>query len=128
MTKTNALINAIVDLLKPLIDEVSYDGSIKSGTDQKDYPYAVFDFVEIPQPYDSSLYQLEINAVDYGSIKSTIESLCDEIQKKFDHYYHIDENIQFAIYLGNRDSVKEEDKKIIRRRMLFEIHLHEKGE
>jgi hypothetical protein len=128
MAKTNALIKAIIVLLNPLIDKVSYDEGIKSGTDTKEYPYAVFDIVEIPQLYDSSLYQLEVNVVGYGSVKSSIETICDEIQKEFDHYYHNDENIQFAIYLGIRNSVKEDDKKIIRRRMLFEIHLHEKGE
>jgi hypothetical protein len=58
-----------------------------------------------------------------------VDDISDDIQARLHRYTFIDNVIQFTSYKGIRQPVTEEDKEINRRRMLFEIQLHElKGE
>lgn len=128
MSKTNYLIEVIEAILKEYVDDVSYDEGVRGGPDAKKTIHIIYELPLIGMPHCKSLYPLEVNVIGYGSIKSTIESLCDDIENRLDRLYHIDDNIQFVSYFNIKSTVKEDDKKIIRRRLTFEIHLHEKGE
>ena len=64
---------------------------------------------------------LEVNILDYGT---STESLADELQKALNKYKFINHEIQFSVYLSTRNTVEEEDKKIRRRRLTFEVQLH----
>lgn len=97
--------------------------------DYNDYPYLAYELRELTYNYGKSLQQLEVNILDYGTSTTLVETLSDSLQDKLNKYYFINDKIQFAVHRGNRHAVQEEDKKIRRRRMLFEIQLHElKGE
>lgn len=89
------------------------------------YPYLVYEINELVSNYGKTTLQLEVNILDYGKASRVCEDLADTVQVTLDRYYFINDKIQFAIYKGNRNTIKEEDKKIIRRRMIFEIQLHE---
>jgi len=128
MSKTNHLIKAIEAILKEHIDDVSYDDGLSGGPDAKKNTHIIYELPLINQPYEKSLYPLEVNVIGYGNTKSVIEDLCDEIESDLHGHYHIDDHIQFASYFINKLPIREDDKKIIRRRLTFEIHLHEKGE
>lgn len=124
MSKTENLRTALQALLKTVSTTVSYE-----TVPTKTYPYLVFELEEVGKSDGKVQYQLEINAVDYGADSSDVEELADTVQELLHKYYHLDENIQFSSYQGIRHSVREDDPKIIRRRMLFEVQLHElKGE
>ena len=124
MSKTESLRAALQSLLKTISTTVSYE-----SVPIKTYPYLVFELEEVGKFDGKVQYQLEINAVDCGTDSSDVEELSDAVQELLHKYYHLDENIQFSSYQGIRHSVKEDDPKIIRRRMLFEVQLHElKGE
>ena len=69
--------------------------------------------------------QLEVNVLDYGTKTRVVETLSDTLQDTLNKYYFINDKIQFTVYRGNRITIQEEDKKIRRRRMTFEIQLHE---
>ena len=71
------------------------------------------------------MLQLEVNILDYGTKTRVVDTLSDTLQDKLNKYYFINDKIQFATYKRNRNTVQEEDKKVRRRRMLFEIQLHE---
>ena len=112
-------------LLKTLTTNVYYEGN----QDPAVYPRLVFDLSEVSYEYGKTLYQLEINIIDYGTSTRVVEDLADNVQSALNKYYFIDNEIQFAVYRGLRQKVEEDDKLIIRRRLLFEIQLHElKGE
>lgn len=93
--------------------------------DYDDYPYLVYELRELDYNYGKSLLQLEVNILDYGTKTRVVDTLSDTLQDKLNKYYFINDKIQFATYKRNRNTVQEEDKKVRRRRMLFEIQLHE---
>ncbi len=112
-------------LFKTLTTNVYYEGN----QDPAVYPRLVFDLSEVTYDSGKTLYQLEINIIDYGTSTKAIEELTDTVQSTLNKYYFINDEIQFAVYRGLRQKVEEDDKQIIRRRLLFEIQLHElKGE
>lgn len=125
VSKTIALRRELQRYLETVASNVYYE----EAADKKQYPYVVFELSEISNISGKTLLQLEINVVGYGASSDQVERLSDSIQSIFHRYYFINHEIEFAVYKNRRDTIKEEDKKIIRRRILFEVHLHElKGE
>lgn len=125
MDKTESLKIAVKGLLKTQAARVSYG----VGPKKKLYPYVVFELSELGCSDGKTTYQLEVNAVDFGDDTKPVDDLSDNIQKKLHKEYFINSDIQFAVYRGARQPVTEDNPEIIRRRMLFEVHLHElKGE
>lgn len=125
MSKTIALRTELQRMLKTLANNVYYE----EAPDTHPYPYAVYELSELTHSDGQSLLQLEINVIGYGDATATIENLADNIQTALHKYYFINHEIQFSSHKNRRDTIKEDDKKVIRRRLLFEVHLHElKGE
>lgn len=123
MGKTTAARAAIMAELKKLCSRVHYD----YAEDGAVYPYLVYSLEEISHLDGLTLCQLEVNAMDYGTSTGTCETLADNIQAAFDKYMFINDDVQFEAYRDRRQPVQEEDKKIIRRRMTFEVRMHERG-
>lgn len=119
--KTWALRVELQRLLKTLTTNVYYEGN----QDPAVYPRLVFELNEVSYDSGKTLFQLEVNIIDYGTSTRTVEDLADTVQNALNKYYFINSEIQFSVYRGLRQKVEEDDKKIIRRRLLFEIHLHE---
>lgn len=123
--KTWTLRTELQRLLKTLTTHVYYEGNQDSAV----YPRLVFELREVSCDSGKTLYQLEINVIGYGTDTRVVEDLADTVQSSLNKYYFINSEIQFSVYRGLRQKVEEKDKQIIRRRLLFEIHLHElKGE
>lgn len=123
MTKTIALRTELSRLLKTLTTRVYYE----EAPDNAVYPYTVYELDELGFDYGKTQYQLEINAFDFGTSTTAVETLSDNIQKALDQYHFINDKIQFMSYRNQRRIIREGDKQILRRRMLFEIHLNETG-
>ena len=123
--KTYEMRKEITRLLKTLTANVYYDQAPDDATN----PYLVYELMELNHDEGKTLLELEINALDYGTNTTPIENLCDEIQYLLHRLSYINAFIQFRVYRGLRQKVEEEDKQIIRRRLTFEVHLHQlKGE
>jgi hypothetical protein len=124
MSKTPALKKELQRLLETINPNVYYEEASKPV-----HPYIVYEMQELTYEYGKTLLELEMNVIDYGKNTTTVDSLADTIQYTLNKYYFINTEIQFVIYKDSRKKIEEEDKKIIRRRLTFEIHLHElKGE
>lgn len=121
MSKTLALRKQLQSMLKTITPNVYYE----EAPDNRPYPYLVFELSELTHNDGMTLLQLEINAIDYGDSSARIEGIADSVQKALHKYYFINHEIQFTSYKNKRDTIKEEDKQIIRRRLLFEVRLHE---
>lgn len=122
-SKTVALRSAVQAKLKTICDRVYYDHAEQNA----EFPYLVFNVEEVQHDYGAISCDLEINAIDYGRDTSTCETLADNVQASLDKWRYLDDDIQFSAYCDRRNSVQEEDKKIIRRRMTFEVRMHERG-
>lgn len=121
-SKTTELRKQLKSILKLSVENVYYEGA----PDSRQYPYIVYELSELGFSDGRTLFQMEVNVFDYGESSSAIETISDNLQEELDKYYFINDRIQFNAYRNSRQIVKETDKKIIRRRMLFEIHLHER--
>ena len=125
MSKSIALRTALQTILKAKASNIYYE----EAPDTHPYPYVVYELSELSHDSGRTLIQLEVNVIDRGDSTSVAETLADEIQDALHKLYYIDASIQFSSYKNQRNTIKEDDKQIIRRRLLFEIHLHElKGE
>ena len=125
MAKTWALRVELQKIFKTLTSKVYYEGLQESGK----YLYLVYELSEVSYDSGKTLYQLEVNIFDYGTDTRAVEDLSDTVQDALNKNHFINREIQFVSYKGSRQKVEEDDKLIIRRRLLFEIHLHElKGE
>jgi len=112
-------------LFETLTPKVYYE----ENQDPAVYPRLVFELSEVSYDFGKTLYQLEVNVIDHGTSTRAVEDLADTVQTVLNKYYFINTEVQFVIYKSIRQKVEEEDKLIIRRRLLFEIQLHElKGE
>lgn len=125
MAKTLPARTAIKAELERLCGRVFFDHAEFTG--KPVYPYLIFMLEEVSYSDGMTLCELEVNAVDYGKSTSRCESLCDEVQRAFRGFLHLDDEIEFAAYQDRRQTVPEEDRNIIRRRMTFEVRLHERS-
>lgn len=122
MSKTDALRTVITDKLRHLCPRVYY-GQAKSKTER---PYIVYTLEQIDQADDLHTMELEANVMDYGRDTAPAEALADAVMASFDRLCYIDDAIQFSAYPTRRQPVTEEDRSVIRRRLLIEIHFYER--
>jgi len=121
-SKTTELRKQLKSILKLSVENVYYG----EAPDSRRYPYVVYELGELGFSDGRTLFQMEVNVFDYGESSSAIETISDNLQEELDQYYFINEHIQFNAYRNSRQIVRESDKKIMRRRLLFEIHFHER--
>jgi len=125
VSKTLSLRTELQTLFKTMTSNVYYEEADPDAA----YPYLVFELSELTSNFGKTVMQLEVNILDYGQDSSIVETLADTVQERLNKYFCINGIIEFTVYKGLRQTIKEEDKKIIRRRLLFEVQLHElKGE
>lgn len=125
MSKTIALRTELQKILKNVTANVEYE----EANDSTPYPYVVYELTEVMHDYGKTLFELEVNVMDYSPKSRVVDALADNIQDALHKKYYIGNGIQFVSYKDRRNIVREEDKQVKRRRLLFEVHLHElKGE
>lgn len=125
MQTTLALRTVVVSVL----DTVMPQGSkTYYQTAQDDHPkvYAVYTLDLVDQTDGRKTWELEINAMDYGKDTATIENLADSIQKKFDKLVVINNDIGVYFFTDRRNTVEEEDRNILRRRLTFSTYTYER--
>lgn len=122
MSKTVALRKAISERMKTACPRVYYGQADKNTA----RPYVVYTVETVATEDDMETMELEANVMDYGADTEPCETIADEVERLFDKWYYLDEEIQFSTYKDRRQPVQEEDRKIIRRRILIEIHLTER--
>lgn len=108
-------------LFKTITTNVHYE----IAPDTSPYPYLVYELSQLTYNYGKAVLQLEVNILDYGTSTTVVETLSNTLQDKLNKYYFINDKIQFSVYRRTRNTIQEEDKKIIRRRLTFEIQMHE---
>lgn len=108
-------------LFKTITANVHYE----IAPDTSPYPYLVYELSQLTYSYGKAVLQLEVNILDYGTSTTTVETLSDTLQDMLNKYYFINDKIQLTVYRLNRNTIQEEDKKIKRRRLTFEIQMHE---
>lgn len=123
MNKTHAVRLAIQEKLASICTDTYFSQADADAS----LPYLVYIINEISCEYGLTLCELEVNAVDYGKDTSVCDALADTVQTELDQWLYIDDDVEFTVYRDRRQIVTEEDRNIIRRRMTFEVRMHERG-
>ena len=123
MSKTGALRAAVVEIIGRHAPYVYY-GQADPGHPKQ---YVVYDLEEIARIDNQTTVQMEVNCMDYGTDTLACETMADNIQTAFDHNMTMTDSIMFHGYIDRRQPVYEEDRKIIRRRLLFTLYLYERS-
>ena len=91
------------------------------------FPYLVFNLEEVSYEDNSSLQELEVDVVDYGENTELAETIADQILAALDHHYVLTDDLQAVVYRERRQPLYENDKKVIKRRLTFQVRLHERS-
>lgn len=121
-SKTVVLRTILQKKLKEQVANVYYD----IRPEALKYPCIIYELWEVTHEDMKTIMSLEANVLDYGTKTTQAETIADNIQKTLYKYHFINKTIQFMIYQGTRQVVQEDDKKIIRRRLTFEIQLYDR--
>lgn len=117
--------NELRKQLKTIFNEISNNVSYEQAPTPLNYPYTIFELSEITSEDGKTLYKLEVNCIDRDNV-NRVEQIADDIQDRLDHLSFINEKISFEVYRGQRNKVDEEDKRIKRRLLTFELHFYSK--
>ena len=127
MGRTETLKKAVKGRIAEVIEDVSTPDAVP-GLDggERNFPYATFEIQEFPEISHRIPVQLEVNLVDYGTNGALVDSIADDVQAAFDRYMYMDDDIQFIAYKGSRNIIRESDKLVMRRRLIFELSFYER--
>ena len=125
MNKTLALRTVVVEALTTVMPEGS---KVYYQTAQKNHPdiYAVYLLDQLTNIDGQTGYELEINVIGYGPDTSTVEDLADDVQALFNKKVVITDDIGVHFYAERRNTVEEEDRNILRRRLTFSAYVYER--
>ena len=90
------------------------------------YPYIVFSLTQIAEDCGRKDYQLEVNIVDLGKSTERVELFADKLQDIFNGYLFSNDKISFVTYIGQRNTIIEQNKEIKRRRLTFDLGIYSK--
>ena len=91
------------------------------ATDKEIFPYIVYD---LPQSYsndDQEIFNLDIDIWDNNQDTTELETLSRIIWNALDRYHFIDEDMQFSIYRQGRFAIDDDDPRIKRRTLTFNL-------
>lgn len=91
------------------------------------FPYLVWNIEEVTHEDGMTLLELEIDTVDYGADTAQAESMADLLQASLHNLHQLTDDFFVAIYRERRQPIYEDDKSIIRRRLTFQVRLHERS-
>ncbi len=122
MGKTKALREALRKELLLFCANTYYG----DASEQTTFPRLAFELREVFKEDECTRLDLEVNLLDQSRDTAWVEAAADSLQRHLSQFYYLDEEIQFAAYVGGRLIIREDDKSIQRRRLIFEIRLHER--
>ena len=133
MTKTIALRNIVKGILDGAVTPTTGENPVPSmkvyyGQAEKDAAtkYIVYTIAEVMREDERTTLELEVNVMDYGTDTSAAETLADTIQAAFDKQFCINSDIACYFYIEQRNTLTEQDRLIIRRRLTFTTYLYER--
>lgn len=122
MGKTTALRAVIKTALADCGCPVYYGAA--QGDDRSDY--VIYSVDEVMREDGRITFETEVNVVGYGTDTSRIEDRADYIQKVLDKKVVHTDSISVYFYADAKNTVNEEDRQAIRRRLTFSTYLYER--
>ena len=120
---TNDLRTWLTEYLSAVTPEVYYGTA--PGSAKK--PYLVYGLEVLSRGDGMTLQELEVEVVDYGRDTAPAEALADAVEAALHDRTDLTEHFFVAIYHERRQPIYENDRLIIRRRLTFQVRVHERS-
>lgn len=121
MSKTIELRKIIQTELKTKCEKVYF----QTAPSNVSFPYLVYDINSVSiDTRDNGV--LTVDIWDRNSDTSIIETLTDDIEKQLDFKTFNNDKIQAAFFISIRNNIVDEDKKLSRRQLKFNIQYYSK--
>lgn len=122
MIKLRAEINKILKSIHPRVFHI--DSKNKNG-----FPYLVYSLGQSYYEDNLEIFNLDIDVWDSPSDDDTteIETLANTVWKELDSYYCIGEDFQMSIYRQARLTIEDDDPRIKRRTLIFNLRYYDRG-
>lgn len=120
MNKLRAELNKTLRTIHPRVYYMT-------SRDTEAFPYIVYD---LPQGYFEDgleVFNLDVDIWDNQTDTTEIELLAQSIWDKFNRYHFINEDMQFAIYRQARLTVHDDDPRIKRRTLIFQLRYYDRS-
>ena len=114
--------------LNSVIKSIHPRAYFQTASDTATFPYVVYNLPSSFTNEEQEIFNLDIDIWDMPADGNTsgIETLASSFWKALHKYRYIDENIQFSIYRENRFTVEDEDPRIKRRRLVFQVRYYDR--
>lgn len=98
------------------------------ATDTASFPYVTYDLPNSFINEEQDIFNLDVDIWDMPVNGDTteLEILSSAFWKGLNKYRYIDENIQFSIYRMNRLSLTDDDVRIKRKKLIFQIRYYDR--
>lgn len=124
VSKTIEIRKIITKVLKEQNINVYYEEADPKAT----FPYLVYELKNSPVYLNRDDFVLTIDIWDKYKTSERIEIIADNIEKLNNENKWSDGNTYSTFYLINRMSIRDEDKQIKRRQLIFEVKSYYIGE
>lgn len=114
------------DQLDILLESIHPRVYSENSTDNTDFPYLTYNLPNSFQNGVQEIFNLDVDIWSRGADTTELEALTRKVEKGLNMYKYIDENIQFSIYKRNRLNVTDDDKRIKRRKLIFELRYYDR--
>ena len=112
--------------LKILIEDIHPSVYYQNATKNTQFPYVVYDLPNSFTNQDQDIFNLDIDIWDNQEDTTNMEKLATIIWRELHRYRYIDEDIQFTIYRMNRLNIVDDDKRIKRRKLIFQVRYYDR--
>jgi len=99
----------------------------KKANDQAVFPYLVYSISNSLVNGDQETFIMDVDVWDDDPDTTSIDTISDAVWKKLHKHHHLDDDIQFSIYRQTRFSVEDDDNRLGRIKMTFEIKYFDRG-
>lgn len=93
----------------------------ENASDKTAYPYLVYDLPNSTDNEEQELFLLDVDVWDDKTDTTEIEILASKVWATLHKFTHIDADMQFSINRMTRGTLKDEDPRIKRRKLTFEV-------
>ena len=90
-------------------------------------PYLVYGLEVLSRKPGMTIQELEVEVVDYGRDTARAEAMADAVEAALHDRTDLTEHFFVAIYHERRQPIYENDRLIIRRRLTFQVRVHERS-
>ncbi len=116
MSRTEDLKKFLTRELKTICENVCY----QQASDDIPFPYIVYDLSHKQYEVGKG-YSIEINIWDRSTSTKNVEMIADDTEYLFDDTIYNENTFTASIDLNTRNTVEDSDKRLKRRRLLFDM-------